>query len=321
MCEPHFMNEILIERSPCKDNFKQISPGMVSSVGDVLMAPRFRTSNAAMFPVMFDARFTTDEGRLGSYLADGYGPNLPATAMVSKWNIKQSTKTDVGNRWQDIRQGDNLVEPIVVGQNRYDFKNASAAVQRATTTGDKFLPLPGEYTQEVGLLPRGGLVPQRSSIGGGPTPKYGDNLEGVVRTPNTAPIAAPDQGPGCKYNPSKNQFEGNACIYACKKPTPGQSFGIGIRGVINPSPIQGCHFMPDHPVLERMPGGKGFFKDGFDPRTDYRSAPGLPQPPYPLPGPSDGGNGDVSLYGRQSCGAGSKCSMATLQNMKRRRTK
>ena len=316
-----FMNDILIERSPCTDNFTRISPGMVASVGDVLMAPRFRTSNAAMFPVMFDARFTADEGRLGSYMADGFGPNLPATTMTAKWNVKQSTKTDVGDRWQDVRQGDNLVEPIVVGQNRYDFKNASAAVQRATTTGDKFLPLPGEYTQEVGLLPRGGLTPQRSSLGGGLAPKYGDELGGVIRTPDTAPIAPPDQGPGCKYNPKTNQFYGNQCIYACPKPTNQNSFGIGIRNTNLNTPIKGCHFMPDHKVLEKAPG-YGFFIDGFSERTHYRSTPGFPEPPYPLPRPKPDDGGGVNIYkGRKDCGDGSKCPLATLQALKRQRTK
>lgn len=167
------MNNILIPTPPCRDNFKLISPGLVGPIGDVNMATRMRTSNAAMFPVMF-SKDAARLPRLGSDIQDGdtlaqvNGGGYPATALAYKWNVKQSTKTDVGERWQDLRQNARYVEPIVVGQNQYDFKNLVAQVEQAKVTGDQFLPLPNGYAiGELAGTPRGGLIPSIVASGGG----------------------------------------------------------------------------------------------------------------------------------------------------------
>jgi hypothetical protein len=157
------MNHIVVPQPPCVDNFKILSPGLVGSIGDVNMATRMRTSNAAMFPVMF-SKDAARLPRLGSELQDGdtlaqvNGGGYPATTLAYKWNVKQSTKTDVGDRWQDLRQNDRYVEPIVVGQNQYDFKNIVAQIEKAKVSGNQFLPLPNGYGELTGN-PRGGLLP------------------------------------------------------------------------------------------------------------------------------------------------------------------
>ena len=156
---------ILIPTPPCKDNFKLISPGLVGPVGDVNMATRMRTSNADMFPVMF-SKSAANLPRMGTDIQDGdtlaqvNGGGYPATCLAYKWNVKQSTKTDVGDRWQDMRQNSRYVEPVVVGSNQYDFKNLVAQVEQAKVTGNQFLPLPNGYALgELSETPRGGLVP------------------------------------------------------------------------------------------------------------------------------------------------------------------
>jgi hypothetical protein len=156
------MNEITIARSPCTDNFKIISPGVVGSVGDVNMATRMRTSNAALFPVMF-GNGSSNEPRMGSDITDGdtlnqvNGGGYPATVDAYKWNYGGRGKTDVGYKFQDLRQNSRYVEPVVVGNNHYDFINATAIVHRQM--GKQFTPLPGGYSTSANMLTRGGLFP------------------------------------------------------------------------------------------------------------------------------------------------------------------
>lgn len=152
------MQNIVIKAPACQDNFKVLSPGLVGSVGDVNMATRFRTSCAALFPVKFDN--LNGLPLKGSSLQDGdtiaqfNGGGYPAT--VDHFKLLQTT--DVGDRWQDKRQNDRYVEPIVAGQNQYDFKNIVAQVNQAKVTGNRFLPMPNGY-QPTDELTRGGLFP------------------------------------------------------------------------------------------------------------------------------------------------------------------
>lgn len=187
------MNDILIQKPTCTDNFKVISPGLVGSVGDVNMATRMRTSNAAMFPVMFDVTAARLE-KMGSDLQDGdsltqvNGGGYPASVRDSRWNVKQSRKDDVGDRWQDLRQNDRLVEPIVIGQTQFDFKSMVAQVEQGLATGDRFLPLPGGYEANA-VLTRGGLFPsvvQQENImeqQQQPRDKLGNTLSSLLMAP------------------------------------------------------------------------------------------------------------------------------------------
>lgn len=176
------MNDIVV-RTRVQDNYQITSPGLVGSVGDVNMATRMRTSNAAMFPVMFK-NGGRQESRLGSDLTDGdtmdqvNGGGLPAR-MIDRWTnpALNNTKVDVGDRWQDLRQNSRYVEPIVVGQNQYDFKNLVAQVEQAKVTGNRFLPLPGGY-EGTNVMTRGGLFPSvvSSEAGAGMTEPQRDKL-------------------------------------------------------------------------------------------------------------------------------------------------
>lgn len=152
------MQNIIVPAKPAKDNFKIISPGLVGAVGDVNMATRYRTSCAAMFPVKFrnlnQLKFKGSRLQDGDTLHQVNGGGYPAS--VQPFKLMQTT--DVGDRWQDKRQNDRYVEPIVAGQNQYDFKNMVAQVEQARVTGNAFLPVPGGYKPSDDLT-RGGIFP------------------------------------------------------------------------------------------------------------------------------------------------------------------
>jgi len=151
------------------------------------MATRMRTSNAAMFPVMFQ-NGGRQESRLGTDISDGdaidqvNGGGLPARS-IDRWTnpALNNTMADLGDRWQDLRQSSRYVEPIVVGQNQYDFKNLVAQVEQAKLTGNRFLPLPGGY-EGTNVQTRGGLFPSvvSSEAGAGMTEPQRDKLGRIL---------------------------------------------------------------------------------------------------------------------------------------------
>ena len=202
---------VVIPQPPCRDNFKVISPGIVGEIGDVNMPTRIRTSNAAMFPVRFEGDPTSILA-YGSVVQDGdtrdqiNGGGLPARLNAYKWNVKQSTKTDVGDRWQDLRPNSRYVEPNLIGANQYDFKNTVAQIYSAKVNGDRFLPVQGVAIGygATDMLTRGGTFPSVVAGAGGAGPptvsqdKFGRFFATLPMAPSTltAPVKTEDQNKG-----------------------------------------------------------------------------------------------------------------------------
>jgi hypothetical protein len=200
-------------------NFQRISPGAVGGVGDVNMLPRLRTSCAAMLPVRFDPTALVQEPIAGSNVQDGqvksYDSNGgPARLYDTVWSGRRKRKA-VGARFQDLRAPDKAIEPIVVGSNQYSYKNMVATVVNARATGNKFLPLPGEYIATE--LTRGGLFPRITDIGGDGIVAGGNRSDGIKRPTMPEGPKQPDL-PQVPQPPSKIPDSRPVELRGCREP-------------------------------------------------------------------------------------------------------
>ena len=105
--------------------------------------------------------------------------------------VRDSFRTQQGWIHQDIREVDRAHEPIMQDTPQYSWKSQVASVQRAKTTGQMFLPLPGGY--EASIQSRGNNAPrivEQSSGTGAPAPPelpellYKGQTPGVVERRN-----------------------------------------------------------------------------------------------------------------------------------------
>lgn len=163
------------------NNYKIASPGGVGQVGDAMVVPRLRTSCAALLPLRYDGELAKNELMNGSSIADGQTTNTtggPARVYDTVWSSRQR-QSIYGTRFENKIADSRAVEPIVIGTPQYSFKNMVASIVEAKRTGDKFLPLPGEYTP-VNLI-RGGAFPRVTDIAGDFIPA------GAAGQPNVPP--------------------------------------------------------------------------------------------------------------------------------------
>jgi hypothetical protein len=146
-------------------NYTRISPGVVGPVGDVLMQTRLKQSMPSL-DMRFDKLGGKDrEVRMGANITDGMirgfsnGGGL-ARVRDTNWEAGRHFRTQRGWIYQDMRKPDKRIEPYLGSSGpRYDWNNRLATVYKSLHTGDKFLPVPGEYALSPGELPRNGNTP------------------------------------------------------------------------------------------------------------------------------------------------------------------
>ena len=145
-------------------NHDSIRPGIVGSVGDVNMTPKFKHSMPDA-PLRFDPYFSGREAEsLGSNVQNGDSKSFDshgktARTIDSNWGGRRHFKINRGWVYQDMRVPDKLTEPVMGGTPNYMNYNRIATTYNAKRTGDKFLPLPGGFAPTPGLVTRGGAMP------------------------------------------------------------------------------------------------------------------------------------------------------------------
>jgi hypothetical protein len=143
-------------------NSQFISPGIVGSVGDALLTERLKQSTPNQ-PSRYSGVFGPNSSRIGSNVQDGYSYSHStggggATTMDSRW-VRNSFKTQYGWKFQDRREPDKTLEPIMGSTGSYNWLNRIANVYQAKVTGEMFLPLPGKYGPGNDVT-RGSQVPR-----------------------------------------------------------------------------------------------------------------------------------------------------------------
>jgi len=141
-----------------------IQPGSVGSVGDVNLTPRFKQSSPDL-PMRYDPYFRgKKECRLGSNVQNGTqisydSKGLGPETIDSNWGGRRNFRINRGWIYQDMREPDKRVEPVLGSTPNYSFQNRLATVYEAKTRGEKFLPLPHGYMPSPGEITRGGAYP------------------------------------------------------------------------------------------------------------------------------------------------------------------
>jgi hypothetical protein len=147
-----------------RSDFESIRPGIVGSVGDVLMTTRLRQSTPSMKMRWSPMGGKGREARFGANITDGMhrgycdGGGL-ARVRDDAWESRRNFKTQRGWIYQDLRKPDTRIEPYLGSGPQYSWNNKLATVYKSLHTGDKFLPVPGEYALSPGELPRNGSTP------------------------------------------------------------------------------------------------------------------------------------------------------------------
>lgn len=168
----------------------RIQPGSVGSVGDVNLTPRFKQS-APDLPMRFDPYFRgKKESRLGSNVQNGTQKSYDSRGMGpvtvdSNWGGRRNFKISHGWVYQDMREPDKRVEPILGSTPNYSYQNRLATVYEAKTRGEKFLPLPGGYIPSPGEITRGGAFPHVRGLEQGTQPPGSTVEEITVENPQT----------------------------------------------------------------------------------------------------------------------------------------
>jgi len=145
-------------------NYSSIRPGVVGSVGDVNVTPKFKHS-APDLPIRYDPYFQGKNAVfLGSNVSDGSVAGYdsgggPARTVDSNWGGRRNFKIQNGWIYQDLRAPDKLHQPVMGATPSYSFQNRIATIYDAKRTGEKFLPLPGPYIPSPGEITRGGAYP------------------------------------------------------------------------------------------------------------------------------------------------------------------
>lgn len=159
------MNPIIVPKPKHAQNHQIASPGIVGSVGDVNLTPRFKHSAPEM-PLRWDPYFAGyNEIFLGSNVQNGDSTSYCsggkfARTIDSNWGGRRGFKTSNGWFYQDLRAPDKIHEPMTGSTPQYSWNNKIATTYEAKITGDKFLPLPGSYILHPSQVPRGGQVPR-----------------------------------------------------------------------------------------------------------------------------------------------------------------
>lgn len=160
--------EPILGLSPRTDKWMNnyISPGRVGSVGDVHMQVKLKTSMPDQAQRFSPWTSGLSEKVFGSNVQDGQLKSFDSGGLMARvidryWDMNSNFKICNGWIYQDLRAPDRQIEPFLGATPQYSWLNKVATVYNAKSTGNKFLPAPGEYASKPGDVPRGGSVPIR----------------------------------------------------------------------------------------------------------------------------------------------------------------
>lgn len=172
-------------------NKYSIRPGVVGPVGETMLQVRLKQSAPDLNPRYVGWTSGEAEKYLGSNVQDGQSKSYSsfgggANSYRGRMRYRDSFKTQHGWVHQDIKQVDLTRQPIMQDDPQFSWKSQIASVQRAKTTGELFLPLPGGY--EATAQTRGNNTPRivehSSGLGAAvppvPIPEIGAGVPGVV---------------------------------------------------------------------------------------------------------------------------------------------
>lgn len=186
-------------------NKDAIRPGPVGSVGDVLLGVRLKQS-APELAGRWDASYSgKNEVYSGSNIADGYHAGFTSGGGVAKTLTKrmpyrQGFKTPVGWIKEDVRPVDRTRTALMGSLGQYSWDAQVGRIERASSTGEFFKPLPGGYAAGEGQVPRGSQIPRIVAESTG---------EGNALPPTEVKVTDPDFGErGSIPNPAGNQPQG-----------------------------------------------------------------------------------------------------------------
>jgi len=140
-----------------------MSPGVVGSVGDVLVTPFLKTSTIDL-PRRVEPAFAGENAcPLGANISDGdirayTSGGLVARTFDAAWGGNRSFRDVKGWVIQDLRTPDKMVEPYVSSLGDYSWRNKVAKVNESFKTGMNFSNLPNGFSS--GGIPRGSQIPR-----------------------------------------------------------------------------------------------------------------------------------------------------------------
>lgn len=182
--------EPIIGRRPQTDTWMNnyISPGRVGSVGDVHLQVKLKKSMPDL-PQRFSPWTSgIHEEVMGSNVQDGQLKSFDSGGLMARvidryWDQNTNFKVSHGWVYQDLRAPDRSIEPYLGATPQYSWLNRVATVYNAKSTGNKFLPSPGEYAAQPGSVPRGGSIPRIQVAGDASNVPSGDKGMYVPRPP------------------------------------------------------------------------------------------------------------------------------------------
>lgn len=185
--------------------------GPVSSVGDVNCQVKFKHS-APNLPLRWDPVFSKgNETRTGSNVTDGTHRNFltnagPPIIKDSNWEGDRHFKIRHGWIYQDMREQDRTIQPWLGATPDYSWNNRVATIYNAKHTGEKFLPLPGQYALSPGEVVRGGSFPRVTQVTSGDvmdTVEDPPSVDNGINGPAKGPVRQNYTAPGKKTEVKK----------------------------------------------------------------------------------------------------------------------
>jgi hypothetical protein len=146
-------------------------PGIVGSVGDVVVRPRFRQSTPSMAWAYDPYWSATRANTLGSNVSDGDilgydSRGGPARTNDSNWGGNRSFKHQYGWTFHAARNTDKYSEPELTPLGAVSWKLKQARSRIIKRSGKLFSVLPQGYQPTPGQLLRGGAYPTQDTAGG-----------------------------------------------------------------------------------------------------------------------------------------------------------
>ena len=141
-----------------------IRPGAVGSVGEANIQVRLRQSAPHMAPRYAEYCSKGNEKYYGSNVSDGYHAGFTsgggvASVVTRPMPYRQGFKTAVGWVKEDILPTDRS-RMAIMGKVGSIYSEQVAELKQAKTSGEYFLPLPGQFKLGEGQTPRGSQIPR-----------------------------------------------------------------------------------------------------------------------------------------------------------------
>lgn len=166
-----------------------IRPGPVSSVGDVNMGEKLKSSLPGNYRP--GNNYGSQGPRVGSSSQDGaqvgyFSHGGSARVVDNTWNGKRGFRTEIGWFHQDLRAPDKLLEPMVGSLPKYSWLNKIARIK--SETGKLYPYHEGGLIERPHGGTRGGMYPRVTNVEPGDSPAGGfqnpdDIFLGLPRAP------------------------------------------------------------------------------------------------------------------------------------------